>query len=140
MGSIWHFLMAHSELILTVIKDTGYVGSGFGVMYAVVKWLTSFLHTARDTNAKIDLVMANHLPHIQEAVDAQGAALRGIKSDVRDLDTKVSGYGDRLDDTKSAVHALGTAFLQHLEHASKESTPAIEVQPVIKTRRRVRAV
>ena len=134
------YLFSHTETILTVLKDTGYVGAGVGVIYGVGRWLatrlTSTFRTVRETNTAVNLLMANHLPHITDAVDAQGASLRGLKSDVRELDIKMIANTQRLEDTKLAVHTIGESFLRHLESASKESAQVVAVQPVMKTRRR----
>ena len=133
MGSIWSFLSAHLDLILSILKDVGYVGAGVGVIYGVFKWVASAFHTVRNTNANLTLLMENHLPHIQNAVDAQGESLRGIKSDVRDLDTKMTGHGQRLEDMKTAVHAVGESLSRHLENTSKENA-------TVKVVRRKRAI
>jgi len=141
MGSLWSFLATHIDLILLILKDTGYVAAGISVIYGVFKWIASAFHTVRNTNANLELLMTNHLPHIQTAVDAQGESLRELKSNVRDLDTKMAGMDTRITDTKTAVHTIGESFLRHLENVSKESTsvaapPAITAPTVVPRRRR----
>lgn len=60
----------------------------------------------------------NHLPHIQATLKEHTDSMVIMQSDLRDLGTKVSGYNERLDDTKKAVNSLHDAFIQHLENSS----------------------
>ncbi len=63
----------------------------------------------------------NHFPHLTATLQEHTEALIAMQSDIRNLDTQVSGYSQRLDDTKTAVESLTTKFIEHLDkvpHAS----------------------
>jgi hypothetical protein len=71
---------------------------------------------------KVILALAtNHFPHIQATLKEHGDAMALMQTDLRVLGTTISGYSQRLDDTKTAVDTLTTQFIEHLEkvpHAS----------------------
>ena len=98
----------------------GAVGAIGGLGYGVIRWLTVAYKKISAISENVVSISTNHLPHIQDAIDAHTTALQGIKSDVRVMDVKFDGLSTRLDDTKNAVHTLGTVFAQHLENASQE--------------------
>lgn len=105
-------------------KVVGAIGSAAGVLYGVLKWLTATYQQAKKTNENFELLMTNHLPHIQASLDAHGGTLQVLASDIRDVVTKVDGIESRLDDTKSGVHTLSESFLRHLENTSAEAVKA----------------
>lgn len=98
-------------------KVIGPISTTSGILYGLFRWV----RTTSDTNKNVSLLMTNHFPHMQDCLDAHGTALQGIKSDFRELNTKVDSVGTRLDDTKKGVQVLGESFLRHLENSSKES-------------------
>ena len=104
-------------------KVIGSIGSAAGVIYGLLKWLAATYRQAKKTNENFELLMTNHLPHIQASLDAHGGTLNHLSSDIRDVGTKVDGLESRLEDTKKGVHSLGESFLRHLESTSKESAP-----------------
>jgi len=110
------------QTVYVYAKVVGSIGSAAGVIYGVLKWLTASYRQAKKTNENLDLLMTNHLPHIQASLEAHGETLHTLSSDVRDIVTKVDGIESRLEDTKQGVHTLGESFLRHLESASMEST------------------
>jgi hypothetical protein len=63
----------------------------------------------------------NHFPHIQAVLKEHTDTMASMQSDLRVLDTKVSGYSQRLDETKAAVDNLTTEFIGHLEKAPHAS-------------------
>lgn len=110
--------MVNPELIKLIFwgKVAGGATAIGSIVWGFIKWLGQI----SETNRNVTLLASNHIPHLQDALDAHGAALHGIKSDVRDLGTTIEGVSQRLDDTRAGVHTLGEAFLNHLENASKE--------------------
>ena len=98
----------------------GAVGAIGGLGYGVIRWLTVAYKKISAISENVVSISTNHLPHIQDAIDAHTAALQGIKGDVRELDVKFDGLSTRLDDTRGAVHTLGESFLRHIETASQE--------------------
>lgn len=112
------------QTVYVYAKVVGSIGSAAGVIYGMLKWLTATYRQAKKTNENFELLMTNHLPHIQASLDAHGGTLHSLSSDVRDVATKVDGIELRLDDTKKGVHTLSESFLRHLENTSAESVKA----------------
>jgi len=83
----------------------------------LLKWMTAMFRKLSDTNKTITLLTTNHLPHIQAALETHTETLSAMRSDIRDIDTKMTVYGQRLDGTNTAVEAINEAFVRHLEHA-----------------------
>lgn len=107
-------LSSHFWLQLILIgKICGAITALGGFMYSGFRGL--------QTVSTINKLATNHIPHIQQALDEHGTTMQEIKSDVRDVGTRVDGQAERLEDTKKAVHVLGESFLKHLENASKEA-------------------
>jgi hypothetical protein len=102
-------------------KVVGATGSAIGFIYGAISWLRSAFHEVKKTNENMELLMSNHLPHIQSSLDSHGDALGVLSSDIRDVGTKVDGMEKRLEDTKTGVKVLGESFLRHLENTSKET-------------------
>lgn len=92
-----------------------------GALYGTFRWLNAGYQQSKRTGDNITLLLQNHLPHIQATMDAHGEALLGLRSDVRDIVTKISGVEQRSNDTKTAMHTLGEAFVRHLEISVKET-------------------
>lgn len=111
------------QQIYLYAKVIGSIGSAAGVIYGLLKWSIATYQQAKKTNDNFELLMTNHLPHIQASLDSHGGTLHTLSSDIRDVGTKVDGMELRLEDTKKGVHALGESFLRHLEATSKESAP-----------------
>jgi hypothetical protein len=93
-----------------------------GIVKYPGRWIRSACKQISNTNATLATISNNHLPHLQSSLEAHTVALQGIKNDVREIDVKFDGLNTRLEDTRSAVHTLGTSFLNHLENASQEKT------------------
>jgi hypothetical protein len=108
--------------LIAISKAIGAVATVSGILYGGVKWLVSIFKSVQETNNKIDLLTTNHIPHLQASLDEHTQTMQEIKSDVRDIGTRVEGHAERLEDTKKAVHTLGEAFLQHLQNTSKKET------------------
>jgi hypothetical protein len=104
-----------------VSKVIGASGTAVGGLYGVFHWLSSSYKRSKKTDDNITLLLENHLPHMQATMDKHGEALLGMRSDIRDVGTKVDGMEHRLDDTKAGMHALGEAFVRHLETSVKET-------------------
>lgn len=98
----------------------GAVGTIGGLGYGVIRWLTVAYKKISAISENIVSISTNHLPHIQDAIDAHTAALQGIKSDVRAQDIKLDGLSIRMDDNRAAIHTLGESFLRHIEGTSQE--------------------
>lgn len=101
-------------------KAVGAIGSAVGVIYGLVKWLSATYHQVKKTNENFELLMTNHIPHLQSSLNEHGESLNHLSSDIRDVSTKVDGLEARLEDTKVGVHTLGVSFLEHLQKTSKE--------------------
>lgn len=98
----------------------GAVGTIGGLGYGVIRWLTVAYKKISAISENVVSISTNHLPHIQDAIDAHTAALQGIKSDVRAQDIKLDGLSIRMDDNRAAIYTLGASFLRHIEGASQE--------------------
>ena len=96
-------------------------GSAVGVIYGIISWLRAAYHQIKKTNDTMELLMSNHLPHIQTSLDSHGDALGVLSSDIRDVGTKMDGMEKRQEDLRKGVHTLGESFLRHLENTSKET-------------------
>jgi hypothetical protein len=114
---------------LDVVKVVGVLTGALGVTAGFVRWLSSIFKRVAETNRNVILVTTNHLPHIQAALDRHTKSLAAVVSDIRDVDTKMSGYSKRLDDTKSAVDSLSGAFLNHLNSSRESIVVTVERKP-----------
>lgn len=112
-------MVAHPEYLKHLIfwsEVAGAVTTFGGIALGVINWFRKI----SETNKNIKAVMSNHLPHLSAHLDAQSLALQGIKSDVRDLDTKVAGVSQRVGDIAEDFHSLESAFITHLEGPKKK--------------------
>jgi hypothetical protein len=109
------------QQIYLYAKVIGSIGSAAGVIYGMLRWLAATYQQAKKTNENFELLMTNHLPHIQASLDSHGGTLNHLSSDIRDVGTKVDGMEKRQEDLRRGVHTLGESFLRHLENTSKES-------------------
>ena len=91
--------MAHR--VLFAGKIAGAIGAIGAVGYAVFGFLFKAIKKISNINDNVSLMLNNHFPHVQQSLDEHGTALEGIKSDVRDLDTRMDGANQRLDDTRA---------------------------------------
>lgn len=89
-----------------------------GLIYGGFNWLRQI----SETNKNVNLLMTNHLPHIGATLQGQDASLLELKSDIRDIDTKVGGVSQRVEGMTTSFQSLEGAFIQHLENASKKET------------------
>jgi hypothetical protein len=96
-----------------------------GLFYHPTRRILAGVKKVTGISDNMDLLLTNHLPHIQTALDTSAREMTEIKSDVRNLGTQVSGMSDRIDDTKAAVHTLGVSFLNHLESTSAEKAKKV---------------
>jgi archaellum component FlaC len=106
--------------LIVAAKVLGTVGVAAGILWKVIMWSFNVIKKIGSINENVEALVTNHLPHIQESLDAHGASLSGLKSDVRDVNTRIGTVETRLEDTRRGVHTLGDSFLRHLEDASKE--------------------
>lgn len=109
-----------TDNFVLVGKILGGVSVIVGLIYGVIRWLTSMFVRVRDISTAVTQVRDNHLPHIQAAIEESTKQMKDVQSDVRCLDTKFTGMDVRITETKAAVHTLGESFLRHLESASRE--------------------
>ena len=121
-----------SQHVLDVIKVVSVSTGMLGLSAGFLKWLTSIFKRVAETNRNVILLTTNHLPHIQASLDDHSKSLIAVVSDIRDMDTKISGYSQRLDDTKSAVDSLNGAFLNHLNTTRETVVVTVERNPEIK--------
>lgn len=114
-------MVVHPTLLHEIIKWVGIATSlgtaGAGIFRYGKKAVDWWMAPRRTLLA----FSTNHFPHIQDTLKQHTDAMERMQSDLRDLDTKVSGYGQRLDDTKKAVDSLHDAFIQHLENNAHAS-------------------
>lgn len=87
-----------------------------GLIYGGFNWLRQI----SETNKNVGLLMTNHLPHISATLQGQDKSLADLKSDVRNIDTKVAGISQRVGDMAEDFHSLENSFIQHLENAEKK--------------------
>lgn len=122
----------HLHLVYKVLEMTGEAGFGLAFICGGIKWLTfvagklnsaaESLGSIPDINQNIQTILTNHLPHLQiEATEARiqfetlRADIKGVATDLTGLNVKVQVLGTKQDDTKESLHALGQAFLAHVD-------------------------
>lgn len=111
-------MVAHPDFVKHYIFWSSILGAT--VTFGSAAWgIFNWFKKISETNKNIKLVMSNHLPHIGECLQAQTIALQGLKSDIRDLDTKVAGVSQRVGDISEDFHSLEAAFITHLEGTKK---------------------
>ena len=111
--------MVHPDFIKHLMfwgKIAGSASTIGGILWGIVNWFRKI----SETNVNVSSLVNNHLPHITDVLGAHGAALEGIKSDVRAVSVEVDGVSKRLEDTRSGVSTLGASFVQHLENVSEK--------------------
>lgn len=99
-------------------KICGAISTLGAVIYGGFNWLRQI----SETNKNVNLLMTNHLPHIGATLQGQDASLLELKSDIRDIDTKVSSVSQRVDGMTTSFQSLEGAFIQHLENSGKKET------------------
>lgn len=132
MFPLINLIGSHFADIIKICKYVGYITPAVGAVGAAGKYVHSKITARRravdesqklvsETNKNVLLLMENHLPHIQEALDKHDQTLVSMQSDFRDMGTKLDGVQARLDDSKESIHRLGEAFVRHLENSAKEA-------------------
>jgi len=107
--------------VKTICAALGIVGVAGSVVFGASKFIVKRIQNVLHLGDNVSLLLTNHVPHLQTALDANREQMVSIASDVRSLDTKIDGVCDRLEDTRAGVHTLGESFIRHLENASKET-------------------
>jgi hypothetical protein len=105
-----------SEIIF-IGKVAGGAATALTVAYSFGKWVfprLPFIGRMIETQDSVQLMLTNHLPHIQSSLTAQDKVLGGIQTDLGHLNK-------RQDDMHNGLHTLGESFLRHLEASSKEA-------------------
>jgi hypothetical protein len=120
-----------SQNTLDLFKVIGVGVSVTALLAGGLKWLAVIFKRVSEINTSVVLLKTNHLPHIQASLDSHTTALGTLASDVRDIDTKMSGYSRRLDDTKDSVDALNGAFIQHLARVQESIVVTVERKPFV---------
>ena len=120
-----------SQNTVDLFKVIGVGVSGVALLAGGLKWLTMIFKRLSEINSSVTLLKTNHLPHIQASLDSHTATLNTLKSDFRDMDTKITGYSQRLDDTKDSVDALNGAFIQHLARVQESIVVTVERKPFV---------
>jgi signal transduction histidine kinase len=115
-----------SERALDAIKIVSVSTGAIGLTAGFLKWLTSIFQRVAETNRTTTLLATNHLPHIQMTLNEHSEKLVQVASDIRNMDTKISGYSQRLDDTKTAVDSLNGSFLNHLNTLQESIVVTVE--------------
>jgi len=123
------------DRFILVGKIAGAAVAIVGVFYHPTKRILAGVRKVFGISESMDALLTNHLPHIQSALDTSAKEMTEIRSDVRDLGTQVSGMGDRIDDTKAAVHALGASFIGHLENVNSAKAEVVESTSTEKTKK-----
>lgn len=132
MFPLTNLIGSHFADIIKICKYVGYITPAVGAVGAAGKYVHTKITARRraadesqklvsETNKNVLLLMENHLPHIQEAIENHDKTLNSMQSDFRDMGTKLDGVQTRLDDSKETIHRLGEAFVRHLENSTKES-------------------
>lgn len=114
-------MIAQPSLVHEIVKwveISGSIGTALVGIYHFGKKAYEWALAPR----KIIMALAtNHFPHIQAVLKEHTDTMASMQLDIRELDMKVSGYSERLDDTKAAVDNLTKNFIEHLENASHAS-------------------
>lgn len=118
-----------SQNTIDLAKVIGVWVGSISLLAGGLKWLTAIFKRVSEINSSVTLLTTNHLPHIQASLDSHTTALGTLASDFRDMDTKITGYSQRLDDTKDSVDALNVAFIQHLSKVQESIIVTVERKP-----------
>src|ERR1700723_873717 len=110
--------------ILLICKYVGTLGVAGAVIYAVLRCLVRVIKKITSIDDNICLILGNHLPHLGAAIENQSKSLDGLKSDLRDVDTRVAGLGQGLEDPRATVTELNCSFIQHLNTSARELVEA----------------
>lgn len=92
-----------------------------GVVWGIGKFIVSKIQNVLHLGDNVSLLLTNHVPHLQTALDESNKQIVSLASDVRSMDTKIDGVCERLEDTREGMHKLGESFVRHLENASRET-------------------
>lgn len=107
--------------IYEIGKITGAVATVGAIIIGLFKWMAAIYNNLHETTTNVKMLMSNHLPHIQTAIDTSNTTVVGIKMDIREIDTRVKANVERMQDLKEAVNALSTEFVNHLELERREA-------------------
>lgn len=114
--------MAHS--IFYVSKIVGAIAVIIAAIYAGFSWMVKVIRGVTSIRDNVGLLANQHFPHLQQAVTQQGEELKGLKADIREVNTRVTGMGERLEDTRDTVNTLSASFVRHIDVAAREMVEA----------------
>jgi hypothetical protein len=107
--------------IYEIGKIAGVVAAVGAIIVGIFKWMAAIYNNLHETTTNVKLLMSNHLPHIQDAIDESNKTVVAIKSDVREIDTRVKANVERMTDLKDQVSNLSTEFVNHIELERREA-------------------
>lgn len=117
-------MLAHYDLIQRFIWYGKIAGAAVSFISIVAllhtKLVSPVFSRVKTTNEAVAALMNNHLPHLQESLNNQDKVLGEMKTDVEETKSEVKSLQVGLDNTAKSVDTLQTAFMTHLENASKE--------------------
>ena len=116
---------------LRICGMVGVVGTATGVVWGGLKFLGKAYGKVKGISDNIQLVVDNHIPHLQASLDSHGLALTGIRSELRDMGTHLTHQDEKLVSTNESLGDLHDKFIQHLENVNREVTA-----PVVRKRRK----
>lgn len=121
---MWTLNPAVWQNLILAGKVIGALSTFCGVGYALLCWLGAiFERKLKGLNGNVELLMTNHLPHVQKGIDEMHSSINDFKVGMARVEATVEGMGTRLDEGKEEIRALGTAFTQHLQFHQAASTP-----------------
>lgn len=110
--------------IVSVAKGIGYIGGALTFTGGIIAAIAKLLSRAKKIDSNLTLVLTNHLPHIQSAIDETGRKLGDhIIADEKfqaDISGKLSTVEGKVGDVKDSIIGLNDSFIRHLDSVNVE--------------------
>jgi hypothetical protein len=107
--------------IYEVCKVAGVVITAGVAFVGLLKWMIAIYTNLHQTTANVNVMMSNHIPHIQAALDESNASVAEIKLNVCEIDTRVRANVERMTDIKDSLSQLGSEFVAHIEMERRDA-------------------
>lgn len=102
------------SLAKVVVPAIAFVVFVFGTVkgvFAIYRAALDVRDGVGELKGKVNLLMTNHLPHIQESLNEQDTAIEGIRSNVQQVSQKLADHVTRFEDTKKIVDTFNQSLI-----------------------------
>jgi len=109
--------MSHDiwQSIIFISKVAGGLSVIGGLLIGGMRWMARVVKKVTTISDNVAELTTKHFPGIQVDLKTLKDNQESVKTDLKVLNVTVSGLSTRVDESKSAVHTLGEAFVRHLE-------------------------